>query len=160
MDEINIKSKIQIVREFLQEFKLPFNEEYREKDIFIFYMRLRGESTLYEGRLIVDFNRAYIILQMGVPNSIPDNLKSKIAEYIIRFNEIYIYGYYCMDYSAGQVYYQVFRPIGAESFDKEKLHAIIGSNINLSDIGIKGIFKILYGDVSAMDAINLIRNKT
>ncbi len=93
------------------------------------------------------------------PVKIQKNQYLKIAEFLMRANYGLILGNFEMDFRDGEVRYKTSMFVGENELDYPVIKKIVYSNLSTIDEYFPGIMKVIYGGVSAEEAVKQIEEE-
>ena len=90
--------------------------------------------------------------------TVPDDKKLLMCELLTRLNYGSFLGNFEMDYEDGEVRYKTSICCSSLELTDNILEHIIMINIVMMDTALTGIMKLIYGEITAKEAYNMIEN--
>jgi hypothetical protein len=90
------------------------------------------------------------------PATVPEERRPVMAEFVTRANYGLIIGNFEMDYRDGELRYKTSVDVEGTELTDELMRALVYSNVAMMDHYLPGILAVLYGSVSAEDAIEQV----
>lgn len=127
------------------------------KDKTIAILGISGENGKFQCVADIDEDEKKIIFLSVCSTNAPENKKIAIAELITRLNFGKFLGNFEMDYEDGEIRYKTSAYWGSVELDIEMIEMLIMTNIITMDTCLPGIMKVIYGDLTPLDAYNLVK---
>jgi len=87
------------------------------------------------------------------PVNAPENKRLAVAEFLTRANSGMIIGNFEMDFKDGEIRYKTSIDVEGDSLTSALIKRLVYANVTMMDEYLPGIMSVIYGDVSAVDAI-------
>lgn len=88
----------------------------------------------------------------------PEDRRAACAEFITRANYGMIIGNFELDFSDGEIRYKTSIDVENSQLTNELLHPMVYANVTMMDRYLPGLMKVIYGGVSAEEAVREIES--
>jgi hypothetical protein len=103
--------------------------------------------------------REALVFYSVLPNPIPESKRTEVAEFITRANSRLLLGNFELDFTDGELGYKTSIDVEGGQLTFNMLNNLLYANVITLDIYLPGIMNVLYGNLSAQEAIDLIEEQ-
>ncbi|MHC5673518.1 GTPase [Nostoc sp.] len=122
-------------------------------------LEVKMENSNYTCYAIVNEKNKTFLFYSNSPVKIPKNQYLQIAEFLTRANYGLNIGNFEMDFRDGEVRYKTSIFLGDNELDYPVIRRIVYSNLSTIDDYFPAIMKVIYGGMSAEEAVNQIEGE-
>jgi hypothetical protein len=145
-----VSPSLELITEYLETLEWRFNVE-DDKEIVRF--GIAAQNTKLDCIVHVLNDQDFVLFFSIFPIPIPEEKRLLIAEYITRANYGLNAGNLELDFKDGEVRYRTYCNTDGDSLNEEVAKHLIHVNIQTMDRYSAGIMKVLYGNLSPLQAV-------
>jgi hypothetical protein len=116
-----------------------------------------GKNGIYSCFLQVLPDRPLILFYSHVQCRVPEEKRATMAEFLTRANDGLWLGNFELDFADGAVCYRTSLYVGDGLLTTDMLSGLLHANLSTMDRFMPGVMSVLWNDVSAEDAMGLLR---
>ena len=147
-----------IIGQALEELFKRENWNYQKRSDRTYYFGFRGESNRFDFWAIIHEKGDILTIYAIVPILVPDEKKPVIYDFLHRANYDLMLGNFEIDGRDGEIRYKVSQDFCNTTPSLEILDRMIDCALSMVDRYNEGIGAILFGNVSAEEAIEIIES--
>jgi hypothetical protein len=134
----------------LESDELSYQTDYDRKTLAT---SLHGENAHFRIYVSVDEEASLLQIFAIVPVVVPGGCRTLVAEAVVRANYGMKVGKFEMDFSDGELRFQIGVPFSAGSLDDEIVRRLLGTAVKVTDLYFPAFMSIIYGNEIPEDAI-------
>jgi len=128
----------------------------REEQKHILYMRFRGDSGAWSCMMRIG---GHVVAFYSVADvRVPEDKRGAVGEFINRANYGLPVGNFAMDHSDGEFRFKTSAYVKESAFGVNHMRNLVYINVMTMDRYLPGLMQVIYGDVSAEEAVRKIES--
>jgi hypothetical protein len=128
---------------------------YLEVDESVLQMNFQGQNGRWTCYAQSRMDVGQVVMYSVCPMTVPEGLRTAVAEFITRANYGLIIGNFELDYDDGEVRYKTSLDAENAPLSHELMQPLVYANVWTMDRYLPGLMAVIYGSTSPRDAVAL-----